>query len=104
MTIQWYPGHIAKAERALKEQLKRVDVVLEVRDARIPLATHHPQVSEWVGSKQKVLVINRVDMIVPEIRQQWEQWFEDNGETAYFTNAQKGQGVRGTPPKRKTKK
>ncbi len=94
MTIQWYPGHIAKAERALKEQLKRVDVVLEVRDARIPLATHHPQVSEWVGSKQKVLVINRVDMIVPEIRQQWEQWFEDNGETAYFTNAQKGQGVR----------
>ena len=43
MKIQWYPGHIAKAERALKEQLKRVDVVLEVRDARIPLATYHPQ-------------------------------------------------------------
>jgi ribosome biogenesis GTPase A len=94
MTIQWYPGHIAKAERALKEQLKRVDVVLEVRDARIPLATHHPQVSEWVGSKQKVLVINRMDMIVPEIKQQWEQWFERTGETAYFTNAQQGQGVK----------
>ncbi len=94
MTIQWYPGHIAKAERALKEQLKRVDVVLEVRDARIPLATHHPQVSEWVGAKQKVLVINRMDMIVPEIKQQWEQWFEQTGETAYFTNAQQGQGVR----------
>lgn len=94
MTIQWYPGHIAKAERALKEQLKRVDVVLEVRDARIPLATHHPQVSQWVGSKQKVLVINRMDMIVPEIKQQWEQWFEHTGETAYFTNAQQGQGVR----------
>ncbi|MGB3536415.1 MAG: ribosome biogenesis GTPase YlqF [Microcoleaceae cyanobacterium] len=94
MTIQWYPGHIAKAERALKEQLKRVDVILEVRDARIPLATNHPQVPEWVGAKQKVLVINRVDMIVPEIKQQWETWFEQTGETAYFTNAQKGQGVR----------
>ena len=47
--IQWYPGHIAKAERQLKEQLKLVDVVLEVRDARIPLSTHHPQVSEWIG-------------------------------------------------------
>jgi ribosome biogenesis GTPase A len=43
--VQWYPGHIAKAERQLKEQLKMVDVVLEVRDARIPVATHHPQVS-----------------------------------------------------------
>jgi ribosome biogenesis GTPase A len=42
--IQWYPGHIAKAEKQLKEQLKQVDVVLEVRDARIPLASHHPQV------------------------------------------------------------
>lgn len=94
MTIQWYPGHIAKAERALREQLKRVDVVLEVRDARIPLATHHPQVSQWVGAKQKVLVINRVDMIVPEIKQQWEEWFEHTGETAYFTNAQQGQGVK----------
>ncbi len=48
MSIQWYPGHIAKAERNLKEQLKRVDVVLEVRDARIPLTTHHPRfLSGW---------------------------------------------------------
>ena len=68
MTIQWYPGHIAKAERDLKEQLKRVDVVLEVRDARIPLSTHHPQTQEWVGSKTKVLVLNRVDMITPRDR------------------------------------
>ena len=61
--IQWYPGHIAKAERQLKEQLKLVDVVLEVRDARIPLSTHHPQVSEWIGEKARLLVINRLDLI-----------------------------------------
>ncbi|HBK99056.1 MAG TPA: ribosome biogenesis GTPase YlqF [Microcoleaceae bacterium UBA10368] len=93
MKIQWYPGHIAKAERALKEQLKKVDVVLEVRDARIPLATYHPQMPIWVGSKAKVLVINRMDMIPPQLRALWEQWFEAQGETAYFTNAEHGQGV-----------
>lgn len=93
MTIQWYPGHIAKAERTLKEQLKRVDVVLEVRDARIPLATHHPQVSEWVSQKPRLLVINRQDMIPPHVQNQWQQWFEGQGETPYFTNAQQGDGV-----------
>ena len=94
MTIQWYPGHIAKAERNLKEQLKRVDVVLEVRDARIPLATRHPQVSEWVGNKAQVLVINRIDMISSEVMKIWTEWFEANGEIPYFTNAQSGDGVK----------
>ncbi|MEG4068579.1 ribosome biogenesis GTPase YlqF [Microcoleus sp. Pol11C2] len=93
MKIHWYPGHIAKAERALKEQLKRVDVVLEVRDARIPLATYHPQMPSWVGGKPRVLVINRMDMITPRSREAWETWFEAQGETAYFTNAEHGQGV-----------
>ncbi|MBE9068485.1 ribosome biogenesis GTPase YlqF [Leptolyngbya cf. ectocarpi LEGE 11479] len=92
-SIQWYPGHIAKAERSLKEQLKRVDVVLEVRDARIPLATHHPEVNDWIGDKARVLVLNRVDMISPEARQAWQAWFKAEGQTAYFTNAKQGTGV-----------
>ncbi|OLP19772.1 ribosome biogenesis GTPase YlqF [Leptolyngbya sp. 'hensonii'] len=91
--IQWYPGHIAKAERALMEQLKKVDVVLEVRDARIPLATHHPQVPQWVGSKARILVLNRVDMIPETARQLWTGWFRSQGETPYFTDAQHGKGV-----------
>ena len=91
--IQWYPGHIAKAEKALKEQLKLVDVVLEVRDARIPLSTHHPKVKEWVGSKARVLVLNRVDMILPSTRHLWLKWFKQQGEEVYFTNAQDGKGV-----------
>lgn len=94
MSIQWYPGHIAKAERNLKEQLKRVDVVLEVRDARIPLTTNHPQVSEWVGNKARVLVLNRMDMIPPEVMKKWQEWFEALGEVSYFTNAQLGEGVK----------
>lgn len=91
--IQWYPGHIAKAQKALQEQLKRVDVVLEVRDARIPLATHHPQVEQWVGSKVRVLVLNRVDMILPQVQQLWMKWFKAQGEQPYFTDAQDGKGV-----------
>ncbi|QSJ18876.1 ribosome biogenesis GTPase YlqF [Nostoc sp. UHCC 0702] len=91
--IQWYPGHIAKAEKNLKEQLSRVDVVLEVRDARIPLATHHPQIGEWVGSKTRILVLNRVDMIIPQVRSLWIDSFRTQGEVPYFTNAKQGQGV-----------
>lgn len=91
--IQWYPGHIAKAEKALKEQLKLVDVVLEVRDARIPLATQHPLVTQWTGSKMRVLVLNRVDMIPPQVQKRWTNWFKAQGETPYFTNAQQGTGV-----------
>lgn len=52
--ISWYPGHIAKAERELAEYLKKVDVVIEVRDARIPLSTTHPKVPEWIGNKPLV--------------------------------------------------
>jgi ribosome biogenesis GTPase A len=91
--IQWYPGHIAKAEKALLEQLKRVDVVLEVRDARIPLATRHPQTAQWIGNKEKVLVLNRVDMIPVAAQQQWTDWFQTQGERPYFTNAQHGKGI-----------
>ncbi len=97
-TIQWYPGHIAKAEKALLEQLKLVDVVFEVRDARIPLATHHPKLQSWLerpGTKTgRVLVLNRVDSIPGPIRQNWEQWMRSQGETPYFTDARQGQGVK----------
>lgn len=92
--IQWYPGHIAKAEKALMEQLKRVDVVLEVRDARIPLATHHPQVARWVEGKERILVLNRVDMIPGEMRDAWASWFREQGEVPYFANAKQGKGTK----------
>jgi ribosome biogenesis GTPase A len=91
--IQWYPGHIAKAERQLKEQLKRVDVVLEILDARIPLASHHPQIDRWIGDKPKIVVLNRMDMIPESTRQGWLKWFQLQGEQPYFTNAKQGKGI-----------
>ena len=92
--IQWYPGHISKAERQLKEQLKKVDVVLEVRDGRIPLASHHPQVDEWIGEKPKILVLNREDMISASLKQEWISWFKSQGQRVFFTNAKDGKGVK----------
>lgn len=92
--IQWYPGHIAKAERELKKQLKNVDVVLEVLDARIPLASQHPQVSQWVGNKPRLLVVNRQDMIPETLHSQWIAWFQHQGLQPYLTDAQQGTGIK----------
>ncbi|NDJ16648.1 ribosome biogenesis GTPase YlqF [Myxacorys almedinensis] len=91
--IQWYPGHIAKAEKSLLEQLKRVDVVLEVRDARIPSATHHPQIEQWLGNKGRVLVLNRMDMISSSAKERWTEWFQQQGQEPYFTDAQHGKAI-----------
>ncbi|MDJ0581146.1 ribosome biogenesis GTPase YlqF [Crocosphaera sp.] len=92
--IQWYPGHIAKAERQLKEQLNRVDVIFEVLDARIPLASHHPDVPGWIGNKPRLVVLNRTDMIPESVRQDWLSCFAAQGETLYCTNAKQGKGIK----------
>lgn len=91
--VQWYPGHIAKAERALKEQLKAVDIVLEVRDGRIPMSTRHPQVPIWVGSKPRVMVLNRRDMVSDAAAKAWTRFFKSRGHAVLWTNAHRGEGV-----------
>ena len=93
--MQWYPGHIARAEKLLREQLKAVDAVVEVRDIRIPLATTHPDIPEWIGSKLRVLVLNRADMVSDAERSKWVAWFKKNGEThVVLTDARSGKGVK----------
>jgi ribosome biogenesis GTPase A len=92
--IQWYPGHIAKAEKALAEHLARVDLVIEVRDARIPLATGHPRLRRWIGSKPHLLVLNRRDMVTPAARQAWDAWFRARGQTPWWCDAKAGTGVK----------
>ena len=77
--IQWYPGHIAKAEKQLKENLSKVDLVFEVRDARIPLATSHPYLQKWLKGKKQILVLNRKDMINVDAYQAWDKRAQDTG-------------------------
>eukprot|EP01026_Neomeris_dumetosa_P019213 TRINITY_DN1771_c0_g4_i6.p1 TRINITY_DN1771_c0_g4~~TRINITY_DN1771_c0_g4_i6.p1 ORF type:complete len:443 (-),score=33.70 TRINITY_DN1771_c0_g4_i6:264-1592(-) len=91
--VQWYPGHIARAERLLQEQLKLVDVVLDVRDARIPIATCHPQLRKWTQNKERILVLNRMDMISEQDRKSWSAYFDHSGENYFWTNGKEGAGM-----------
>ena len=91
--IQWYPGHIAKAEKQLLEQLKLVDVVIEVRDSRILLSSKHPKIEKWVEGKSHILVCNRIDAITSNVRSQWTRWFTEQDRMAFFTDAQAGKGM-----------
>jgi len=81
-SINWYPGHIASAERQLSETLKAVDVVIEVRDARIPQATAHPKVREWAAGKPRIVVLTRSDMVPQTSIHLWKETLEGgSGET-----------------------
>lgn len=94
MLIQWYPGHIAKAEKELQEHLKRVDVVIEVRDARILGASAHPLIPKWVQGKLHLVVANRMDSIDSKLRHQWQSYYQQHGQEIFFANARSGEGVR----------
>lgn len=92
--IQWYPGHIAKAEKALHEALAKVDLVIEVRDARIPLSTGHPRLQRWISGKQHLLVLNRRDMVPPAAQQLWSDWFRSQSQQVWWCDAKSGTGVK----------
>ena len=93
--VQWYPGHIARAERLLKEQLKGVDAVLEVRDCRLPLSTSHPEIGNWCGEKMRIVVLNRADMVSDKERAKWVNYLKKNGDArVVLTDARAGKGVK----------
>lgn len=98
--ISWYPGHIAKAERELADYLKKVDVVIEVRDARIPLSTTHPSVPDWVGQRPLIVAIARLDQISPRALKEWREYYAINpahpsrpDAKVYFIDGKVGAGV-----------
>ena len=92
--IQWYPGHIAKAEKKLKETIKRVDLVIEVRDARIPLSTSHLHLNKWIKGKKHLLVINRADMISDSAINKWTNWFKERDKHPLWCDSKKGIGIK----------
>ncbi len=94
LTIQWYPGHIAKAEQQLANSLDKVDLVIEVRDARIPLSTSHPRLKRWISGKQHLLVLNRRDMVSKETMALWDKWFRGKGQIPWWCDAKSGKGVK----------
>ena len=92
--IQWYPGHIAKAEKNLTRVIDRVDLIIEVRDARIPLSTSHPHLNKWIKNKKRILVINKSDMISINTINCWNKWFNEKGESPLWCDAKRGIGIK----------
>ncbi|MFP4021584.1 MAG: ribosome biogenesis GTPase YlqF [Halanaerobium sp.] len=92
--IQWYPGHMAKAKRILKDDLKLVDIVIEVADARVPLSSQNPDLRKLINEQTKVTVLNKKDLADPEYNKKWIQYFENKtDEDAVLLNSLTGEGV-----------
>ncbi|UOY93658.1 ribosome biogenesis GTPase YlqF [Ectobacillus sp. JY-23] len=94
MTIQWFPGHMAKARRQITEKLKFIDVVIELVDARLPASSRNPMIDEIVSHKPRLIVLNKADMADETMTRKWLQHFESKGFKAISINAQAGQGMK----------
>lgn len=81
MTIQWFPGHMAKARRQILEKLKQVDIVIELLDARIPLSSRNPMMDEIVKDKPRVVLLNKSDLADPQVTRQWVEYFASETQT-----------------------
>ena len=88
--IHWYPGHIAKAERQLKEKLNLVDVVIEVRDARIPLSSSYTDIKKLLGEKPRLLLLNKADLVETEELKQWVSYLKKVTKCTIITTNAKG--------------
>ncbi len=94
MGVQWFPGHMAKTRRLIAEQLKVCDVVFEILDARIPYSSRNPMINEILGSKPRVIVLNKADLADPGQTRKWEQVFVDEGFPVLRVDAIRGTGIR----------
>ena len=93
MNIQWFPGHMAKTRRQIEEKLKLIDVVVEVLDARIPLSSKNPEISEMTKNKPRIVVLNKADLADEVITKQWIEYYKSIGILACTADCSKGKGV-----------
>lgn len=93
MNIQWFPGHMAKTRRLIKENLKLVDVVIELLDARIPMSSRNPEIDKLVGSKPRIIALNKSDLSDPEKNRFWAEYFRKKNIEVIYTNAITGMGI-----------
>jgi ribosome biogenesis GTPase A len=94
MVIQWYPGHMAKAKREVSEQLKKVDVVFELVDARIPYSSRNPMIDEVIQQKPRVVILNKKDMANLKELEKWESYFKSKGYYPVAIDAKHGKGLK----------
>ena len=93
MNIQWYPGHMTKTRRMIADQIKNVDAVCEILDARIPISSRNPDVDELTAGKPRLVVLNRVDQADPEATKKWAAYFRSKGYAVLESDAKDGMGT-----------
>ena len=93
LNIQWYPGHMTKTRRMMEENLKLVDAVCELLDARIPLSSRNPDIAALCGSKPRMVILNRADLADPAMTARWMAWFKAQGLAAIQTDCKSRKGV-----------
>lgn len=92
-TVQWFPGHMAKTRRLIKESLSMVDAVTELLDARIPLSSRNPELDELTNRKPRIVLLNKCDMADDNITRQWIEYFKEKGQYAIAVDCRTGKGL-----------
>lgn len=93
ININWYPGHMAKTRRQIEADLKIVDIVIEILDARIPISSQNPDIGKIIKQKKKIIVLNKCDLANEKHNQLWVQYFEKKGIPAVLTDSNSGKGI-----------
>lgn len=93
MNIQWFPGHMTKARRMITDQVKLVDAVCEIIDARIPISSRNPDLDDLTGGKPRLIILNRTDQADPAVTKRWVGYFKARGFVILETDAKSGKGT-----------
>lgn len=98
MNIQWYPGHMTKAKRAMKEDIKLIDLVIELVDARVPLGSRNPDIDELAKGKGRMVLLNKADLADERQNEAWMAYFKEKGLHVVKVNARSGMGLKQITP------
>ena len=93
ININWYPGHMAKTKREIIEDLKLIDVVIEILDARIPISSQNPDIKNIIAKKKKIILLNKCDLADEAETKKWKENFEKNGQAVVLVNGNDGKGI-----------
>lgn len=91
--INWYPGHMAKTRKQIAEDLKLIDVVIEILDSRIPISSRNPDIANLTKGKDKIVILNKSDLADQKQNELWIKYFKEKGQTAILANCNEGKGI-----------
>ena len=94
MNYQWYPGHMTKAKRMMQENIKLIDLIIELVDARIPMSSRNPDINELGKGKFRIILLNKSDLADPAVNKQWVQYFKEQGAGVLEINSKSGAGIK----------